>query len=562
VKKLGLFHSILCFLLLWGLALPTGGVIAANADLTPHKLTGQLKVGVKSVLNERTPAGTRVAAVVRLYNGGSGVAAIPEYQVRVSSSEGTLYTLEPSAANPRAVQPRETVELSYMVTVQRSDAFSLMNLSWVSVDEFVYPKKETVVLSVSVRDLEWRGNGVTALKSESVFSWGQSFTLPVGSASIQYTPVQIMKQSTTEGLSTVVRLLAENKGASTEWIPEFTLTGKAGKRHYTAVRAEAGELSVAPGEQRYIHYLLPGDVPDPFSTLTVVTPESFKTANGDELRYTIGRVQVNVPPSISSVQPKSYKLGDAITLTEGSSLAEAGVELKLVEVQRFEQAGNGYQTAVAKFVVRNTGSRSIAFPSFGAEWETSNGDRYMGVRQNTGWSTLLPKIGYVVSYAFTVPASESGKNAIVHVLDGGSGFQQEIASVTTSLPASASGSAAAMYPFTLHLKDWSIDSRSEGTTDFVYTYALSLDVSIDRVSDNVVDGKSTRLRAELVDSDSGRVLSSQAIALTGAGRLLNGSQLIAFDAKTEQRISTLAVNLYEVFDTSEGAVERLVKVLK
>ncbi|TLS49384.1 hypothetical protein FE782_25025 [Paenibacillus antri] len=573
--------SVLVPVLLWS-ALPmtagadTAAVISAAASLTPYAITSELKAGVKSVLNERTQEGTRIGVVVRLFNQSASVVVVPDYQVRVSTKEGISYALQPSAANAIAVQPRETIELSYMITVKRHDAFSLEKLVWLSVDEFVYPKTETVVASVGISSMEWRGDATTFSDTSKTLAWGEPFALSgtgeFGAAadSLRYTPVQLLDRETPQGAVTLARLLVENPGSAKQWIPDFVLVGKADNRYYTGTRKEAGTLSLEPGETRYIHYALPADHRKPWGGLTVATPESFVRSDGTVVPYTIGRLQIQTPASATaaSLRVQPYKLKNKIALDASNPLANPDIELAVVELQRFVQDGDGYQTAVAKIQMTNRGSRAVLMPHFGLEWEASNGDRYEGVRQTTVWRSLLPGIGMVLNYAFTIPASEQAEKVVLHVLGGTVDGQASelsqvpIAAVSASLTPPPEASVIDMYPFAMSVDRWKIRSEIRGSTNFTYTYALEWDVGLSRAADAAVDKTSTRMRAELVDG-SGRVLDSQTLPLSGQGRIVDGEQTIRFEgAETEQRMTSLAVNLYEVFDTAEGEVARLAKTLK
>lgn len=131
--------------------------------LSRYQLTESLQVDVKSVLNEPTTEGTKIGAVVRYYNAGERLVGVPEYEVRVKTNEGLEYIMRPSQANARNIQPKETIELSYLNVVDRYDEFALNELSWSDVDEFVYPKveKENYLFA-------YHGSGVERGESESI----------------------------------------------------------------------------------------------------------------------------------------------------------------------------------------------------------------------------------------------------------------------------------------------------------------------------------------------------------------------------------------------------------
>jgi hypothetical protein len=542
-------------------AAPSGSALAASPDPVPYALTSALKTGVKSVLNERVPEGARIGAVVRLYNQSARVSVVPAFELRAVTSEGIPYTLRPSRSNPVSVQPKETVELSFLIAVKRQDSFVLSKLAWVSVDEYVYPKKETTVASMGVAGLEWNGphSAASGGAGRPEVAWGTAFALPGGDASIAYSPAQLSTRDAPDGMVAVLALLAENRGARPAWIPDLSVVGKAGTRYVAGDRLGGDEATpLAPGERRYVRFALPAASGVAWEKFALLTPETFAEADGAVVRYAVGRVHIGAPPS-SGAGPtaQAYKLESAIRFQAPLPALPEDVELALVDLQRFETDGDGVQTGVAKFVVTNRGKRALPFPQFGVEWTLDRGVVYAGTRQDVVWKTLLPNIGYVVSYAFALPASEQGAQASIGILeppDDAAGPALPIALLRTKLSA-ADDASGRMYPFAFEAKSSSLDGRE---TEAGYAYRLTLDASLSREKDAIVDRSSTGLLFELADA-TGHVYGTKRLGFAGADRLRDGVQVVAFDGSPEEARGDMVVRMYEVFRTPDGGeAKRLV----
>jgi hypothetical protein len=526
---------------------------AAAAD-TPHTLTPALKAGVKTVLNERVPEGVRIGAVVRLYNTDSRAVAVPGYELRAVTTGGVVYTLKPSDGNPRIVQPREMVELSYMLTVGRADAFALQRLAWVNVDEYVYPKKETNVLNMPVTDQEWYGPSTVFTDARRLKDWGAPFTIPTESGELVYTPVRLAERHTPQGTTAVLVLQVKNTGSRQAWVPEFTVTGKTGQEYYPAERAESGPIAVQPGASRYLHFVMRLDAPQAWKSFTISTPESFTGATGT-IRYEVGRLQFKPPvrQETQAVQT-TYNLLDPISVssTFRPNLAKE-VDIALAEVRRFEQSGDNFLTAVAKFRLVNRSGISVAVPDFGVEWTTSEGVSYTGERLDVRQKMLMPDVGMLVTYIFTLPLSAGTEDQVRFTLLDGKpdSFQLPVGAVKVSLKAANddAGGAADMYPFKVDIRSASVDSSG----------LLALDIGISRAANVTFDERSVRLKLEAVDSE-GRMLASRTYALAGADRLASGIQTIDIgDRGQKSADGEVVIRLYEVFAAPGGDVERLVQ---
>ena len=520
---------------------------------TPYTLTAALKAGVKTVLNERVPGGVRIGAVVRLFNAGSRAVAVPGYELRAVTTGGVVYTLKPSEDNPRIVQPREKVELSYMLTVGRSDAFMLERLAWVNVDEYVYPKKETNVLNMPVGGMEWYGPS-TVFTDARLKNWGASFTIPTESAELVYTPVRLAERHTPQGTTTVLVLQVRNTGSRQAWVPEFTVTGKTMQGNYPAERAESGAVAVQPGATRYLHFVMRLNGPEAWRGFTIGTPESFKDASGT-VTYEAGRLQIK-PPSRRDAQnvQSSYKLFDPIRVssTLRPNLANE-VEIALAETNRFEQTGDGFLTAVAKFRLVNRSGVSVAVPDFGVEWSTSEGISYTGERLEARQKMLMPGVGMLLTYVFTLPLDAGDDDQVrLTLLDGRPDtFQLPIGAIELPLD-KAREDAAAMYPFKVDIRSASLDPSGQ----------ILLDFGVSRAVNMTLDERSVRLKLEAV-RPSGQVLVSRTYAMSGSNRLNSG--MLTIDLPNADRIPTdekLEIRLYEVLAGPGGDIERLVKTVR
>ncbi|MFD0682143.1 MULTISPECIES: hypothetical protein [unclassified Paenibacillus] len=541
----------------------------SSKSITPlmYKLTDDIKVDVKSILNERVSVGTRVGAVVRLYNYGSKVVRVPEYEVRVKTDNGVEYILRPSAANAVAIQPKEKVELSYMITVERSDVFSLSELSWVDLDEFEYPQIEKLMLSIPVSVNEWRGASSVFTDPEVIKKWEEPFTVDILSSSLVFTPVNLIKQNTTQGPVSLVVLLAENKGKMKETVPDFSLDGKTDSKVYKGKRIDVEPLALEPGEKKNIHFAIPTENKIDLKSLNVLTPEEFVGSNQTKINYTIGRLNIQLPNNGIALgwidQLEAYDTNMPIRFDPLNSLIQPEVSVSLVELHMHQSEGDGYKTVIAKFKLNNSGESPLPVPNFQAELMSADGFSYVGSRQNAAAQTLIPNLSYIISYSFNVPNSEKGDRLGMRIMDGqkAAPFNIPIASFRTKIQNNDSDSKLVFYPFNVNLKDWTIGSQII-PGNLTYSYKLRLELEVERQDNIVVDQNFSKMKIELVDSLD-RILSSESLPFTSTGRLVSGWQTVNFNSlRTEQFEFPLTARIYETIETPFGEAKRLVKTLK
>ncbi|MEK8129568.1 hypothetical protein WMW72_16805 [Paenibacillus filicis] len=554
-------------------------VLAADAE-TPaaasvvapsnYGLTADIRAAVKSVTVDRTAQGLQLSATVRLYNGGTAQTRVPEHELRLYGADGITYVLKPSASNKTALQPKEIGELVYLATVDSKDNFRADHLSWVKVNEYVYPKQETTLLEVPVNQV-WYGAGQASLSNLPTLAWGEKFSIPGVNSELTYTTSQYAIQHTDKGQVLLVTLLAENPGAGRETVPAFRLDGADEQKAYRGAPTEQQPAVLEAGEQAYLHYAIPLETGTTLKQLTVVTTEAFvpKEAGAQPVAVDTGKLYLALPADGQGQPvPAAYTLGTPIAFDPVSKLVDGQTAVSLMELHLNENPDLGYQTAVGKFKLTNRGTAPVALPAFGAELVGSGGATYAGARQANVTAQLNPGLSYIVNYSFNVPKSEQAEAYTMKLLDGKSAapYASTVASLRTPLEKdgdSLNGETKfKLYPFEVKFNDYTISAMFNSQT-FTYSYKILLDLNITQADDVVVDESSSKLRFEAVDS-MGRVLDSLDAPFAGKNRLISGRQMLTFNnIKSEQLDSNVTIRVYEAVDLPGGtSSKRLIKTLK
>ncbi|MCP3773905.1 hypothetical protein NLX71_11400 [Paenibacillus sp. MZ04-78.2] len=562
------------------------GTIAGTPKLQSYTLADKLQVEIKSLLNETTSEGTRIAAVVRVRSLDAKVAKIPDLELRVKTADGYEYPMQASVFNAHAVRPGTTEELNFFVKVDRRSPSELAELVWYAIDWYSYPKKETVRLAVPVKGQEWTGplSGF-AKASSSVLSWERSFTLsPTLESPLVYTPVSVSRDNTPQGPVTTVKMRVDNPSATKEAVPDITLDGKSNgngstdKTVFPGKRVEASPLVLEPKEQRYIHFAIPTDKDTVLTSFNVLTPETFRQLDPkgqpSPVSYSVGRYQVALPVTSSTTEynaAKPYELGQPFAFDSLSDTIDPRLSVSMVEFHRHENDGEGYQTVIAKLLLRNNSDLPVPVPTFQTKLITAQGMTYSGNRQAGTIAEIMPQTSYAVSYAFNMPTENEDEQYVLKFTDA-----------KTAAPASTAIGAyrvamqetkldlknMSFYPFNVKLNDWTLNARYivpsalSPNTPIGYTYRMKLDMDITRNEHVVVDPNSSKMQLELVDK-TGKSLSTKSLPFSGVNRLISGVQFVQFDAlRTEEHEYPLDINIYEVIATPTGEAKRLVGVLK
>ncbi|WP_028549839.1 hypothetical protein [Paenibacillus sp. UNC451MF] len=557
---------------------------AANVSVSPsYKLSDSLNVEIKSLLNESSSDGVKIAAVIRMKSSAGKVVKIPDLDLRVRTAEGDEYTLQASVLNAHAIRPNTTEELSYLLTVDRKDPVSLSELVWFSVDWYSFPKTETAVLTVPVSGQSWDGPLSTLSQPGKLKTWGESFQIPNIDSPLFYTPVAISKENSQQGTVTSVKLLVQNRSAKKETLPEFNMDGRAvnvsgtDASIFAGKRVEQGPISLDPQEQRYIHYAIPTDKNTVLSSLNLVTNETFKQLDAKGTPtvtpFSIGRLNIAMPnggQSDISIEGTPYEYNTPFKFDSNTDAIDPNMDVSLVELHMHENEGEGYQTVIGKYKLTNHGDQPLPIPVFQTKLITENGLTYSGSRQSITTQEIMPNTSYVISYSYIMPSDLQDQNFVLKIVD-----TKTAAPVSTTLGAyrlalqtnSLNEDTLTFYPFKVKLNQWLLSAKANlssaaAPSPTTYSYKLKLDLDIERQEQVIVDQNFSKMSFELIDP-TGRLLSVKTLSFTGVNRLVSGTQFIQFDnLKTDEQEYPLTVNVYETITTPTGEAKRLVASLK
>ncbi|WP_088832993.1 hypothetical protein [Paenibacillus tyrfis] len=566
---------------------PAGSEPAAQAVVT-YKLTDLLDVEVKGVLNERIQDGTRLGVVIRMKNNSTASTRVPDYELRVKTSEGVEYTLQPSASNVKSIQPKANTELSYMTVIDRTDTVNLAQVNWTDVDYYVYPKKETQIVAAPITGEIWKGGDTPITDPSAIKKWSDSFTIPTLTSPIQYTPAAINKESTEKGTVYVVQLLAYNPSNQRETIPVFTVDGKAAGKVFSGSQVEQGSIALEAKEEKYIHFAIPTDQDTILNSLNILTPEKFAVggagsagagagaaagagaganagaAAGAAGVYNVGRLNILLPSQQTGETALSYKLGTPMTLDKRSQLIHPDMDVSVIEFHMFDNKEEGSKTVSAKFKLTNKTDRPLAVPAFATDLVSSDGYEYNGSRQNITMPNVLPNSSLTVNYFYTIPVSETGKGLSLKIQDTKTAapYKSTIGAYGIALQTEDSKDTFELYPFEIRVNNWQIGTSFNPMGLKNYQYKAKFWLEVSRHDQVQVDPSFSGLLFELYNS-SNQLIGTGSGAFTGVNRLSTGENNIIFDGSTEQFDHPLTVRIYEQFTTTGGQKsKRLLKELK
>lgn len=546
-----------------------------------HTLKDSLQVEVKSLYSESPSNETRIGAVVRVYNQSAQYARLSELQLYVKTSEGIVYELSSSATNAASVRPYSREELSYMTVLSGSYQLDISELQLVDVDEYVYPKRETVLLALPVSGQDvWKGRLSSASERQG---WGKPFQLPQTDSPLTFTPVSWGLSNTPEGARYELTILTENPSEQEELVPDFAIDGQTAASPvevFSGERVEKGDIRVQPKDTRYIHYSIPTELGKTLSLANVLTTESFqsRSAAGGLLTtaYAVGRVTISLQENGAAAGTAApYVMGTSIALDPLNHYVHPDLAVSLVELNTHESDDDGYKTIIGKFELANNSGKPVALPAFQTELAAKNGLSYTGLRQSAVAQWVMPGTSHIVSYAFQLPQTDAWEDGYTLKLTD----PQTAAPLAVTLaqlqvkvapPVKPSPlqdlSQLAFYPYTITVHDWNISffTNLNGVTLAPVTQStkLSLDLDLSHKPNVIVDRNFSKIEFELMDS-VGKKLSSRSIPLTGVNALIDGQQTIYFDElRINEQKYPLTVNIYETIETSNGSAKRLVAVLK
>lgn len=548
---------------------PAGYVLAQASGA--YQLTDQLEVEVTGILNERTSTGTRIVALVSMKNTGAKVTRVPDYELRIRTENGGEYVLTESSANIRSIQPNAKVDLSYMTAIDgAADHISLTELVWVQMDWYVYPKEETIALTVPVSGLTWSGDNAAIGESTPVLAFGQPFQLPTANETLTFEPVNVSKSASEQKLAYIVKVLVDNPGSYVETIPDFLLEGRDGKNAYKGSRVEQGTLTLEAGEKRYVHFAIPTDQDSMLKNVIVMTTTTEQAATGGSVyTFAVGRINIQLPDASQTAEAAvSYKLKQDIPFDPLNKLVGTDMNVSLVELSMLDNDAKGYKTVMAKFKLRNLGHDPVPVPAFQAELSSGSGYTYSGSRQTNAPKQLMPGLSHVIDYSFIVPATETGEHVTLKLLDETtvSPYKSTISALNVSVHNEDQPGVWSFYPFEVKLSDWSVASNTTYTgsamSPIKYTYKLKLDLIVNQLDDVVADDNFSKMNVTIEDSQ-GREIGEESLSFTanndGNRKLVSGQTTIQFDnLQTDEHEYPLTFKIYESIETPNGTAKRLV----
>lgn len=530
-------------------------VVKSSAAAQYYHLNDKLDVQITSVLNERVENGTQIGVVIKMKNNGTSITRVPDYELRVTTSDNVTYTLQPSAANVKSVQPKTEAQLSYLSVIDRTDAVQLTDVSWIDVDYYVYPKLETLLVSAPIAGAPWKGSDSAITDETALLKWTDTFTLPYSDSKIEFTPTGIHKELTEKGTVYVVQLMAVNPLDKRETVPAFTLDGKSKTKNFAGKRVEQDAVVLEAKEQKYIHFAIPTDQDTVLNSLNVLTSETFVSGTAaSPLQYQIGRYNIALENALNN-GALPYALGEPMKFDSRSDLIHPDLQVSLVEFTMDPNDEEGSQKVTGKFLLKNKSDRPMTVPNFDVSLLSTDGYEYSGARQKSVASSILPNSGVIVNFGFTLPSTESGQNLTVKVQDAvtAAPYKTTIAAYSAPLQAPAKGDKFSMYPFDITVENWDL---SYLFSNLMFSYKGKFILDIKRQNEIQVDNNYSKLQFELYDG-IGRLVGTSTKAMIGQGRLVSGENNITFDGSSEQFESPLHLKVYEVFPTANGDAKRL-----
>ncbi|WP_284646088.1 hypothetical protein [Paenibacillus silviterrae] len=523
-----------------------------------YPLISDLNVEVKSLLNEKVAEGTRIGVVVKMKNNTTTMKRVPEYELRVVTTDGVIYTLQPSVSNPKAIQPLTNAELSYMTVLDRTDTVQLKELNWTEVDYYVYPKQETLAATTPITAQPWTGSDMVMTDPAMLRQWAETFVIPSAVSPIQYTPVELRKESTAQGTAYMLQLEAHNPSSLSETVTDFQIDGKSDLKVYPGKRVEQAPLVLNAGESKYIHYAIPVDPDTVLRSLNVLTTEQFTGAAGP-VSYQVGRLNISLPaPATAAPAYPVYEPGTAMSFDPLSTLIHPDMKVSLQELHLTDNEDEGNKLATAKFQLTNESDQPLEIPIFQTRLLSGTGEQYNGQRQILATKSLVPHSSITLSYAYRLPVTETGEGLALQVLDATSAapYSTTIASYGVAVQPQDTEAQFSVYPFKAKVESWDVSFQFSATA-LLYSYKAKFFLELERMPNVQVDASFPSLQFELSDQN-GRVMAIATKPLTGANRLVNGENNFTFNGTSEQFTSPLHVKIYEVFTTDGGECRRLV----
>ncbi|WP_091170317.1 hypothetical protein [Paenibacillus sp. 1_12] len=360
--------------------------------------------------------------------------------------------------------------------------------------------------------------------------------------------------------------------AMTASAAEGTASGNAASdssqaQSYYGKKVEQGEVILEAREQKYIHFAISTNNDTVLSSINVLTPEKFSQASAtgvpNVVTYNVGRLNILLPSTSARIAYPAYKLGNPMSFDSLSELIHPNLEVSVVEFHINDNTDEGSKNVTSKFKIFNRSDIPMAVPVFQTELLSTDGYTYSGNRQTVSTQRILPNSGLVVSYSYTLPQSESGKDLVLKINDmvKAAPYKTNIAAYSMEIQPAEKEEKFSIYPFDAKVTYWTISPIYNRTGNNGYSYKTRFNLDLTRQEQIQVDASFSKLLFELYDS-ADRLIGTVSGSFIGPNRLVNGENNLIFNATTEQLDRPLTIRLYESFTTPAGESKRLLGVYK
>ncbi|WP_240414182.1 hypothetical protein [Paenibacillus periandrae] len=447
----------------------------------------------------------------------------------------------------------------------------------VSIDKEITDKGTIQVLQLLVRNPtdqretlpEFIIDGKTSSKVFEGQKVPEDAAAPTTAVTGQQVPVTVNTgNSASEGTTG-----AEGTGASTDnptattSSSDATTSDNGQAQSYYGKKVEQGEVILEAREQKYIHFAISTNNDTILSSINVLTPEKFSQASATGVptvvTYNVGRLNILLPSTAARVAYPAYKLGNPMAFDSLSELIHPNLEVSVVEFHMDDNTDEGSKNVTSKFKIFNRSDIPMAVPVFQTELLSTDGYTYSGNRQTVSTQRILPNSGLVVSYSYTLPQSESGKDLVLKINDmvKAAPYKTNIAAYSMEIQPAETEEKFSVYPFDAKVTYWTISPIYNRTGNNSYSYKTRFNLDLTRQEQIQIDASFSKLQFELYDS-ADRLIGTVSGSFIGTNRLVSGENNLIFDATTEQLDRPLTIRLYESFTTPAGVSKRLLGVYK
>jgi hypothetical protein len=336
---------------------------------------------------------------------------------------------------------------------------------------------------------------------------------------------------------------------------------------YYGNKVEQGEIILEAREQKYIHFAISTNNDTVLTSINVLTPEKFSQAGATGaptvVTYNVGRLNILLPSTSTRLDYPTYILGNTMSFDPLSELIHPNLDVSIVELHMNDNTDEGSKSVTAKFKILNKSDIPMAVPVFQTDLLSSDGYTYSGSRQTISTQQILPNSGLVVSYSYTLPTSENGKDLVLKINDmqKAAPYKTTIASYSVPIQPIETEEKFSIYPFDAKVTYWTVTPIYNRLGNNTYSYKAKFTLDLARQEQIQVDASFSKLQFELYDSVD-RLIGTTKTSFIGSGRLVSGENNVIFEATTEQLDRPLTIRLFEVFTTPAGDSKRLLGVYK